>query len=328
MNTSMDCMSQGLHPVIPALGTLLLLGCILLNGVSFWVFCFHIKKWDSGMILQFSLVLGDILIIPAAPFRIAYFSLGNQWPFGQFLCQLEVFLHAIHMYGSIYFLMLICIHRYFVVVRYKNKSIWKKKTFLRKLCLFVWLVVFVQGLPLFFLLKTSLVNGSPKCLNIHQSELASVYFFYNMAISFFSFLLPFAISLAFGALLGAAIAKTANKSSRGKRIKKRSLQMITVSLVIFALCFGPLHICRTVGVIVKYYGMSCELLHQVEVAYYVCWIFTTANTCLDPLIYVFANEKFKKSFADSFRKHWGTKHEMSGSHSRPSQGIHQGGCLF
>ncbi|XP_063209493.1 P2Y purinoceptor 4-like [Chroicocephalus ridibundus] len=312
MNTSVDCMPQGLHPAIPALGTLLLLGCVLLNGMSFWVFCFRIKQWDSGMILQVSLVLGDVLIIPVAPLRISYLSLGNQWPFGQFLCQLEFFLDSIHIYSSIYFLTLICIHRYFVVVRYKSKSLWKKKSFLRKLCLFVWLVLIVQGLPFFFVLKTSAIDGSAKCLNIHQLELSSIYYFYNIIVVVLSFLLPFAVSLACGALLGAAIAKVAKKSSRGKKMKSRPLQMITVSLVIFAVCFGPLHVCRTIGITVKYYGMPCKLLHQVEVAYYISWVFTMANTCLDPLIYVFANEKFKRSFADSFRKRWGTKVTMKG----------------
>ncbi|XP_064892137.1 P2Y purinoceptor 2 [Columba livia] len=301
MNTSVDCMPQGLPPAIPALGTLLLLASVLLNGASFWVFCCRIKQWDPGMILQFSLVLGDVLIIPVAPLRISYLSLGNRWPFGQFLCQFEVFLNSTHVYSSIYFLTLICIHRYFVVVRYKSKSLWKKRSFLRKLCLFVWLILFIQGLPLFFLLETSVINGSAKCLNIHQSELSSAYFFYNMVFIVPSFLLPLAISLTCGALLGAAIAKAAKKSSRGKKIKSRSLQMITVSLVIFAVCFGPLHICRTIAVVVKYYGMSCKLLHQVEFAYYISWVFTMANTCLDPLIYVFANDKFKRSLLTPFK---------------------------
>ncbi|XP_065504288.1 P2Y purinoceptor 2-like [Caloenas nicobarica] len=302
MNTSLDCVPQGLHPTIPSLGTLLLLASVLLDGVSFCVFCCRAKQWDPGMILQFSLVLGDVLIILVAPLRISYLSLGNRWPFGQFLCQFEVFLHSAHVYSSIYFLMLICIHRYFVVVRYKSKSLWKKRSFLRKLRLFVWLVLFVQGLPLFFLLKTSVINGSATCLNIHQSELSSTYFFYNMVFIVASFLLPLAISLPCGALLGAAFAKAAKKSSRGKKMKSRSLQMITVSLVIFfAVCFGPLHICRTIAVVVKYYGMSCKLLHQVEFACYISWVFTMANTCLDSLISVFANDKFKRSLLTPFK---------------------------
>ncbi|XP_054249195.1 P2Y purinoceptor 2-like [Indicator indicator] len=283
--------------------------------MSFWVFCFRIKQWDSGCILQFSLVLGDILIIPAAPLRISYFSLGNQWPFGQFLCQLEVFLQSTHLYSSIYFLMLICVHRYFVVVRYKNKSLWKERSFLIKLSCFIWLILFIQGLPLFFLLKTSVIDGSAKCLNIHQSDLSSLYFLYNMLLVVLSFLLPFAISLTFGVLLAVAIAQVAKKSSRGKKMKSRSLQMITVSLVIFAVCFGPLHICRTIAVVVKYYGLACKLLQQAEFAYYISWVITMANTCLDPLIYVFANDKFQRSFADSFHRRWTMRRKGPGATS-------------
>lgn len=140
----------------------------------------------------------------------------------------------------------------------------------------------------------------------YSSELSSVYFFYNMVLVVLSLLLLFVISLTCRALLGAAIAKAAKKSSRGKKMKSRSLQMTKVSLVIFAVCFGSLHICRTIGIIAKYHGMSCRLLHQVEDAYYVSWVFTMSNTCLDPLIYLFANDKFKRSFADSFQKFWGT----------------------
>ncbi|XP_076211886.1 LOW QUALITY PROTEIN: P2Y purinoceptor 4-like [Aptenodytes patagonicus] len=283
----------------PVLGTLLLLGCVLLNGMNFWVFCFCIRQWDSGMILQFSLVLGDVLIVPIASLRISYLSLGNQWPFGQLLCQFEVFLRSTHMYSSICFLMLICIHRYFVVVRYKSKSLWKKKSCLRRLCLFIWLVLFVQGLPFFFLLKTSVIDGSAKCLNIHQS----CPLFTSSATWFWlcSFLLLFVLSLTCRALLGAAIAKAAKKSSRGKKMKSRSLQMTKVSLVIFAVCFGSLHICRTIGIIAKYHGKSCKLLHQVEDAYYVSWVFTMSNTCLDPPIYLFANDKFKRSLLTPFK---------------------------
>ncbi|XP_009865514.1 PREDICTED: P2Y purinoceptor 2-like, partial [Apaloderma vittatum] len=262
--------------------------------------------WDSGTTLQFSLVLGDILAIPVAPLEISYLSLGNRWPFGQFLCQFEAFLYSVHVHSSIYFLTLICIHRYVVIARYKSKSLWKKKSFLRKLCLFIWAILFVQGLPFFFLLKTSVIDGSAQCLHIHQSKLSYVYFLYNMVLFVLSFLLPFAITLTCGALLGAAIAKAAKKSSSGKKMKTRSLQMVTVSLVIFVICFAPLYICRTIGIVVKYYDTSHELLHQVELAYYISWVFTMANTCLDPLIYVFANDKFKRSFVDSFHKRWRT----------------------
>ncbi|XP_067397731.1 P2Y purinoceptor 4-like [Emydura macquarii macquarii] len=301
-NTSTECKPQVLHPTIPILLSMLFLACLVLNSASLWIFWFHIKKWNSGMILQFNLALVDALLTPIVPLMVAYFSLGNSWPFGQFLCQLQVFLLSTHLYGSVYFLMLVSIHRYLAVVHYSTRTLWKKKSFLKKLSLFVWLVLCIQGLPFFIILKTSFLNGSVKCLSIHQSELAYLYLYYNMFIVTVSFLLPFGISLTCYALLGAAIAKMSSVSLRGRVMKTKSLQMITVSLVIFVICFVPLHVCRTVGVIVKYYDISCELLHQVEIAYYASWIFTMVNGCLNPLLYNFANEKFNESVSKSLRK--------------------------
>ncbi|XP_006029762.1 P2Y purinoceptor 2-like [Alligator sinensis] len=256
------CQPQQVNIVIPILLSILFLGGLVLNGLSLWIFWFQIRQWNSGMILQFNLALVDSLIIPLAPLMVTYFSRGSHWPFGQFLCQLKVFALSSHLYGSIYFLMLISIHRYFAVVRLNTRSLWKTKPFLKKLCFFFWFILIIQGLPFFFVLKTSVLQGSVRCLNIHQTELSYLYFYYNMIMVVVAFLLPFGISLTCYGLLGGTIAKMSSASLRGKVIKTKSLQMITVSLTIFVICFVPLHICRTMGVIVKFYDMSCELLHQ------------------------------------------------------------------
>ncbi|XP_074871354.1 P2Y purinoceptor 2-like [Carettochelys insculpta] len=301
-NTSTDCKPQVLPPIIPTLLSILFLACLVLNSASLWIFWFHIKHWNSGMILQFNLVLMDALLIPIVPLMVAYFSMGNSWPFGQFLCQLKVFILSTHLYGSIYFLTLISIHRYLAVVHYSTRIFWKQKSFLKKLSLLIWFVLCVQGLPIFIILKTSFLNGSMKCLSIHQSELSSLYLYYNIFLVTVCFLLPFSISLTCYALLGANIVKMNSTSLRGRVMKTKSLQMIMVSLAIFVICFVPLHVSRTVGVIVKYYNMPCERLLEVEIAYYASWVFTMVNGCLNPLIYNFASEKFNDSFSKSLRK--------------------------
>ncbi|XP_032621110.2 P2Y purinoceptor 4-like [Chelonoidis abingdonii] len=302
MNASTECKPQVLPRVIPILLSILFLACLVLNSTSLWIFWFHIKQWNSSVILQFNLVLTDVLLIPIVPLIVAYFSLDNNWLFGQFLCQLKIFILSTHLYGSIYFLTLISIHRYLAVVHYSSRSLWKKKSFLKKLSLFIWFLLSIQGLPLFIVLKTSSINGSVKCMSIHQSEFSSVYLYYNIFLVTVNFLLPFGISLTCYALLGATIAKMNSTSLRGRVMKTKSLQMIMVSLAIFVICFVPLHVSRTIGVIVKYYNLSCERLHQVEIVYYVSWLFTMVNCCLNPLIYSFASEKFNESFSKSLRK--------------------------
>uniref|UniRef100_A0A8D0DKM5 G-protein coupled receptors family 1 profile domain-containing protein n=1 Tax=Salvator merianae TaxID=96440 RepID=A0A8D0DKM5_SALMN len=304
-NNATQCQPQQLHVAIPVLLAIFSMGGFIFNSISLWIFWFVIKRWNSGIMLQFNLALADAIILPVCPLMVTYFSLGNHWPFGEFLCQVQVFLLSTHLYGSIYFLMLISVHRYQAIVHYSSRSLWRKKSFLKKLALVVWVLLFLQGLPLFFYLKTSVSGKSVKCLSIHQSEMIYLYLILGIILAVCCFLLPFMVSLTSYVMLGMHVAKINQASLQGRVMKTRSIQMVTVALVIFAICFAPLHVFRTVGTIVKYYRMSCELLRHIEMGYYISLVLTMMNCCLDPFIYNFANEKFHKSFSHALRK-WST----------------------
>ncbi|XP_078496977.1 P2Y purinoceptor 1-like [Lissotriton helveticus] len=290
------CPSHVLHPFIPTLLTIIFVFGFILNTVSLWIFWFHIKKWSSGMVLQFNLALIDAIITPVAPMVITYFFLDNHWPFGNFLCQLNVFFLSTHLYGSIYFLALISIHRYMAIVCHHRKSCFKRKSFIINICLAAWLILFFQGFVFFFSQKTTVVDNTIKCLNIHQGDMVHLFFYWQMLSLFPSFLLPFTISLTCYVRLGVFVSKMSSSNLRGQMMRTRSVQIITVSLVIFVICFLPIHISRTLEVIIKYFSMSCNLLHKVEIACYISWVFTAANCCLDPLLYIFSTEIFYKSF--------------------------------
>ncbi|XP_008120171.2 P2Y purinoceptor 2 [Anolis carolinensis] len=304
MNTtnSTECPSQELHSAIPAFLGIFSVGGLVFNAFSLWIFWFTLKRWNSSTMLQFNLALVDTMILPVTPLMVTYFSMGNDWPFGEFLCQFEAFTLSTHLYGSIYFLMLISIHRYQVIVHYKAKTFWRSKSSLKKLIMAFWAILLLQGLPIFFFLKTSVIDGKVKCLSIHQSELSYVFLLYGLVLGTFSFFLPFGISLVSYMMLGSYIGKISPVSLQGRVMKTKSVQMIVVTFLIFAICFMPLHVFRTAGTVVKYYSHSCRLLHDIEVAYYISLVFTTVNCCLDPFIYNFANERFNKSFSSSLRR--------------------------
>ncbi|XP_053137584.1 P2Y purinoceptor 2-like [Hemicordylus capensis] len=309
MNTTnaTRCQPQELHPAIPTFLAILSLGGLIFNSISLWIFWSVIKRWNSGIFLQFNLALVDAVVLPVTPLMVAYFSLGSHWPFGEFPCQLQVFLLSTHLYGSIYFLMLISIHRYQATVHYSIKSLWRQKSFLKKVVLAFWVILFLQGLPVFFFFKTSTIDSTVLCLSIHQSELSSLYLIYSIILGLLCFLLPFGISMTSYVMLGRYISQISQANLRGRLVKTKSIQMITIALVIFAVCFVPLHICGSMAAIVRYYNMSCEHLHHVEIIYYVSLVFTMVNCCLDPFIYNFANEKFNKAFSHALRRPWFSK---------------------
>ncbi|KAJ6654587.1 hypothetical protein lerEdw1_006740 [Lerista edwardsae] len=178
----------------------------------------------------------------------------------------------------------------------------RQKSFLKKLALVVWVVLLLQGLPIFFFLKTTVIDGSTKCLSIHQAELSSLYLSYSIVLGLLGFLLPFGVSCVSYVMLGSYIAKISQANLRGRLVKSKSIQMIVIALVIFGVCFVPLHVCGLVAALARYHDMSCPVLHTVQVAYFVSVVFTMVNCCLDPFIYNFANEKFNRAFLHALKR--------------------------
>ncbi|XP_053084720.1 lysophosphatidic acid receptor 6 [Pangasianodon hypophthalmus] len=275
---------------------------LLLNIFSMWVFKYRTPEWKSGTVLQFHLAVSDLMLCPLAPFLTVYFALG-QWPFGSLMCRLKIILLVTHFYGSIFFLTLISIHRYISVVYHSQEFRMKQKDFVKKLCVGVWAVVLIKGVVCSLVLDTSTEGNRTLCLSIHQETYIEVYFFTNFTLLLPGFLIPFTISLVCYSRLVRSMSGINICHQKGKLMKSKSLKMVAVCLLIFGLCFTPVNVIRTIIVVVKkFYPTHRCLLLQIETSYYVSWILSSANCCLDPLIYCFASQNFKTAFRSSLRK--------------------------
>ncbi|XP_075435568.1 P2Y purinoceptor 4-like [Ascaphus truei] len=303
MNTSdnlTSCQTPDVHIWIPIFLSFLFCIGFLMNCISLYIFWFRIKQWNSLMILQFNLAISNAIITPVAPLIIIY-SLTHHWPYGTFVCQFKVFLFSAHIYGSIYFLTLISIHRYITVVHRVKITVFNRNSFITKVCLVVWGCLCLQGFPFFFTMKKSDVDGATKCLSFHQNELAFLFFVWNGVIIFTGLLIPFGIAIVCYSLLIRYILNVNPINSLSKVMMSKSIQTVSVSLVIFIICYVPIHIPRTIGVTINLFFPSyCSLLERMEVAYYITWMLLETNCCIDPVLYCFASKKFKKVFMNSF----------------------------
>ncbi|XP_015462741.3 lysophosphatidic acid receptor 6-like [Astyanax mexicanus] len=298
-----SCPMEPKHISIAIVLCMILLLGLLLNIFSVWVFMCRMPKWKPGTILQFHLAVSDAAICPLAPFIMVYFAKGGNWPFGNFMCRLKIALLTTHFYGSILFLTLISVYRYVSVVYHRQDSRLKQKDFVKKLCAGVWLFVLVKGAVCAALIGESTVGNQTVCLNIHQTNNINVYFAMNLIFFIPGFLVPFSISLYCYIRLARSVSTINICHQKGKRIKSKSYKMVAICLVIFGLCFLPMNVVRTVVVVVKkYFSGNCDLLSKVETAYYVSWVLSSANCCLDPLIYCFSSENFTKAVRSSLRK--------------------------
>ncbi|MEE6520453.1 hypothetical protein FKM82_018337 [Ascaphus truei] len=225
MNTSdnlTSCQPQKLHAWIPIFLSFVFCIGFIMNFISLYIFWFRIKQWNSLMILEFNLAISNTIFTPAAPLII--YSLTHHWTFGTFVCQFKVFLFSAHIYGSIYFLTLISIHRYFTVVHRVKITVFNRNSFITKVCLVVWGCLCLQGFPFFFTMKTSDVHGATKCLSFHQTDMAVLFFVWNGVIIFTGFLIPFGITIVCYSLLSRYILKVNPMNSLSNVMMSKSIQ--------------------------------------------------------------------------------------------------------
>ncbi|XP_077332103.1 P2Y purinoceptor 4-like [Lithobates pipiens] len=290
------CQPQPVPAFIPIFLSFFFFIGFALNCISLWIFWFKVKPWTSMVVLQFNLALSDAIITPAAPLLVIYY-ITDHWTFGLFFCQFKVFLLSTHTYGSIYFLTLISMHRYFIVVPSPKSQAFNGKPFITKLCLFVWGCLLCQGIPFFFAIKVSEVHGVMKCLSIHQTDQTVLFFAWNWVILFTGLLIPFSITLICYALLIQYILKVNPMNSLSKVMVSKSVQTILISLIIFIICYIPSHITRSIAVtITLFFPTLCSLLESVEVAFYITWIMSGTNCYMDPILYCFTSERFNSIF--------------------------------
>lgn len=301
-NSSNACSPEAQHMSLAVILCLVYLLGLLLNGFSLWVFTCRIHKWDSGAVLQFNLALSDAIITPLTPLMAAYFVMDSNWNFGPFVCQMKIAVLSVHFNGSVIFLTLISIHRYMTVVHFNRSSLMKRKTFVKKLCAGIWCFLIIIGIVYGWLLPVTTEENHEQCLSIHQGKLTDAYFVINFVTLFFWCILPLTISVFCYSRLASSVSRININSIQGQSAKTKSLRMIGICLVIFGLCFLPLNVVRTLGVVMKkYHPERCTVLLQVETAYYACYILAGINCCLDPLIYFFGSRNFIKAFRSSLR---------------------------
>ncbi|XP_017289450.1 P2Y purinoceptor 2 [Kryptolebias marmoratus] len=293
-NASGICVGENQHAALTVVLCLVFFVGFLFNMFSLWVFCCRFPSWTSGTTLQFHLALSDAIATPVTPLMAVYFAMENNWPFGQFLCQVKIALLSSHFYGSTIFLTLISVHRYIAVVHYNKTSRFKRKSFIQRLCSCVWFVLLIQSLIYAILLPTSKESGNSQCLSIHQRNLTDSYFIINLVLFIFGFLLPFAVSAVCYSRLASMLARLNTNTAKGLKVKLKSQRMIGMCLVIFGLCFLPMNVIRTLGVVVKkFYPHQCHILTKMETAYYATWVLAGVNSCLDPVLYCFGSQNFR-----------------------------------
>ncbi|XP_072269877.1 hydroxycarboxylic acid receptor 3-like [Pyxicephalus adspersus] len=265
----------------PILIIIFVLGSIF-NGIALWAFCVHIKAWKSSTVYLFNLSVADFLLIICLPFRTDYYLKKKIWLYGDIPCRVVMFVFAMNRAGSIFFLTLVGLDRYFKVVypHHKINSI-SIKTAVIIACA-VWLVAI--SVTAFILTKDYTGGNMSREAYCDSFNVCPADSWWHDLLFIIEFFLPLCTVL----FCSYSIVWKLRQRNMDRDFKiKKAVKCITLVGVVFCICFLPSVSIRIEILRLKasLHGNTCSTYRTVDTAFFITLCFTYMNSVCNPLVY-------------------------------------------
>nr|XP_010597844.1 neuropeptides B/W receptor type 1 [Loxodonta africana] len=240
-----------------------------------------------------NLAIADELFTLVLPVNIADLLL-RQWPFGELMCKLIVTIDQYNTFSSLYFLTVMSADRYLVVLATAESRRVARRSYgaARAVSLAVWGLVTIVVLPFAVFARLDDEQGRRQCVLVFPQPEA----WWWRASRLYTLVLGFALPVtAICALYTSLLCRlhAMRLDSRGKaldRAKKRVTVLVVAILVVCLLCWTPYHLSTVVALTV-----DLPQTPLVVAASYCITSLSYANSCLNPFLYAFLDDNFRRS---------------------------------
>ncbi|XP_063306501.1 kappa-type opioid receptor [Pelobates fuscus] len=286
--------SPTLSVIITAVYSMVFVVGLVGNALVMFVIIRYTKMKTATNIYIFNLALADALVTTTMPFQSTSFLMSS-WPFGDVLCKIVVSIDYYNMFTSIFTLTMMSVDRY-IAVCHPVKAL-DFRTPLKAKCInvFIWMLSSSVGISAIVLGGTKIVDGSTEC----ALQFPSHYWYWDtvmkICVFIFAFIIPvFIITICYTLMI---LRLKSVRLLSGSREKDRNLRRITrlvlVVVAVFIVCWTPIHIFVLVEALV-------DVPQNIAVIsiYYFCIALGYTNSSLNPILYAFLDENFKRCFKD------------------------------
>ncbi|XP_053161458.1 probable G-protein coupled receptor 34 isoform X2 [Hemicordylus capensis] len=273
------------------------------NVIALYVFlCTHCKK-NSIQIYLLNVAIADLLLNFCLPFRIFYHIKQNKWPLGLTFCKIVGNLFYMNMYISIVLLGLISLDRYVKI----SRSVQRSKVLTTKqsiyICCTLWTVATMGFIVMVIHSTRKEEQNSTMCFHYREKQNAKMEAVFNYILVIIFWIVFILLILSY-----VKIARNLLKISKKRTSFPNTGKYITIArnsfvvLVIFTLCFVPYHIFRFIYITSQLQNTSCYWKQLIHKCNEIMLIFSSFNSCLDPVMYFLMSRSIRKTVLQLFCK--------------------------
>ncbi|XP_075995591.1 G-protein coupled receptor 20 [Genypterus blacodes] len=277
--------------------SLMLVVGVLLNCLALYVFCGASTHSSASVVYTINLAVADLLVALSLPARIALYHSGGSCVVCSYV---HTFSYFVNMYCSILFLTSICVDRYLAVVHASSTlHRWRTTGAAKVVSAAVWFIAVVVT----YSFQTTALEFSSPCVLLPA-------LFY---LTILEFLLPLLAVAGFTLRVACFLsAKHGLMPQQSRARRTRAIRLLVAVLVVFTLCFTPFHIRQ----VLVYFRVEVGRGAGHVLAYHITVTLSSLNSCLDPVVYCFVTDSFKRVWR---RRRGGERERTSGAEGeRPS----------
>ncbi|XP_012695992.1 2-oxoglutarate receptor 1-like [Clupea harengus] len=283
---------------LPVMYSLIFIVGLVGNITSLLVYFAKLRPWKSSSVIMVNLASTDLLYAFSMPFLVYYYTRGDSWNLGGFMCLFVRFGFHFNLYGSILFLTCLAIFRYVVVVYPMRAAEIQRVRWGVLACVAVWVLAAAQIAPMLTMISMVELNNKTYCLDFASNDPEQLWW-YGWLLTAVGFLLPLVVVCGCYLRIVRVLAKGPHTSSQG-RVKARRL--IVVVMVCFVVCFLPYHVLRVLRVYTRRKtDSSCLMERWVHAAYIISRPLAALNTVFNLMLYTLAGDRFQSAFLSLFK---------------------------
>uniref|UniRef100_A0A8C0FIN4 G-protein coupled receptors family 1 profile domain-containing protein n=1 Tax=Bubo bubo TaxID=30461 RepID=A0A8C0FIN4_BUBBB len=280
---------------LPILYCLVFVFCLLGNSLVLWVLLTRKRLTTMTDICLLNLAASDLLFVVPLPFQAHYAS--DQWVFGNAMCKIMAGIYYTGFYSSIFFITLMSIDRYIAIVHAVYAMKIRTASCGIIISIILWLVAGLASVPNIMFNQQLEIEQSLQCVSTYPPGNTT----WKVASQFAANILGLLIPLSILICCYAQILKNLQKCKNRNKIK--AIKMIFIIVIVFFLFWTPFNIALFLDSLQSLHIINdCEASH-LEKAIQVTETISMIHCCINPVIYAFVGEKFRKYLHSFFRKH-------------------------
>ncbi|KAG7241475.1 hypothetical protein INR49_025676 [Caranx melampygus] len=269
------------YSLIPVLYMLIFILGLSGNGVVIFTVWRSKSKRRAADVYIGNLALADLTFVVTLPLWAVYTALGYHWPFGVALCKISSYVVLVNMYASVFCLTCLSFDRYLAIVHSLSSSRLRSRGTITT-------VNDQKSNHTTCAMDFSLVTMNQRHEYLWIAGL-------SLSSSALGFLLPFLAMTIFYCFIGCTVTRHFNNLRKEDQKKKRLLKIITTLVVVFAICWTPFHVLKSMDAL-SYLNLapsSCGFLRFLLLAHPYATCLAYVNSCLNPFLYAFFDLRFR-----------------------------------